>query len=176
MAKKAKIKVVDRAMAKKQIYSAMFNEKQIAVPAAAFFADWEGFNEVQKGLIFNGLTQKLNDSHAGAESSAEAYEWTSDVLANLQAGKWSVRVPGEGGPRGGNFYRAIAEWKGITEEQARDIIAEKVLDYVDDDTTEKKAFAMVKAAILKKYPQVQEILNRMQAEKIEKTSTVEVDL
>ena len=182
MAKKAKVKVVNRDAAKAHIWAAAFanNAGEISAAAADFFdADlWASFDPVQKGLVFNGLTQKLNDSHAGAETPMEAYQWTKETLEHLRDGKWSVRVAGEGGPKGSAFYKAIAEFRGITEEAAKERIAGLVETTMEenDDMTDRKAYAAVKASILKKYPKVQEILNRMAQERIEKQDTVAVDL
>lgn len=184
MAKKASIKKVDREAAKAYTYAAIFGgnpEMAIRVNAADLVPGFMELPPVAKGLVFNGLTQKLNDSHAGADGDAKkAYEWTYETLTALREGKWTTRVPGEGGPRGGSLYAAIAEFRQITEDEARDRVAAQVAKIMDeageDELTEKAAFARVKTAILKKYPEVKEILDRMAAEKIEKTTTVEVDL
>jgi hypothetical protein len=179
---KAKIKTVDRALAKSGIYSADFaNGGKVQAHAADFFpGSWDGFNEVQKGLIFNGLTQKLNDSHAGAKSGEEAYKDTAAVLAVLKPaegeGKWSTRIPGEGGVTGGSFAVAYAEFKGITVEAAREMIAAAVEDNMDENTTEKAVYAQVRASVLKKYPEVQDIINRLKAEQNAKKETIETNL
>lgn len=174
---KAKIKVVDREAAKQFVYSATFGTAGTIRAALADFYPM-GLNPVQSAMAFNGLTQKLNDSHAGAESAKEAFDWTAETLKVLTEGKWTVRVPGEGGPRGGDFYKAVAEFKGITEAEAREKIAAMIEDLIaeDDKVTEKMGFARIKAAILKKYPQIQEIVNRLKAERIAKVETVEVEL
>lgn len=177
MAKKAKVKTVDRAQLKNGVYAATFNDAgSVTASAAQFFPDFSGFNEVQKGLIVNGLSQKLNDSHAGAESAEQALDWTKQTLETLVAGKWSTRVPGEGGPKGGEFARAYAEFKSLTVEQARDAIADAVEKNTDEDTTEKAAYAQVKAATLKKYPAIGDIIARYKAESASKRDTIEVDL
>ena len=175
---KAKIKTVDRALAKSGTYSAQFGEVgKVEAAAADFFpGNWEGFNEVQKGLIFNGLTQKLNDSHAGAKSSEEAHKDTLATLKVLSEGKWSTRIPGEGGVTGGSFAVAYAEFKGITVESAREMIAAAVEDNLTEDTTEKAVYAQVRASVLKKYPQVQDIINRLRAESNAKKETIETNL
>ena len=177
---KAKIKSVDREASKLHIYKAMFGDVGTVVMSAEdlFPEVWVRLSDVQKALIFNGLTQKLNDSHAGAESQAEAFDWTQDTAEMLTAGKWTIRVPGEGGPRGGDFYRAVAEFKGITEAEAREKIADMIDNLMaeDEKITEKMGFARIKAAILKKYPAVQETINRMKQEKNQKVKTIDVDL
>lgn len=174
---KAKIKTVDRGALKAGTYLATFGDSgKVEVHASAFFPGFETMTDVQRGLIVNGMTQKLNDSHAGAKSSDEAYKWTAETFQMLTDGKWTVRVPGEGGPRGGEFYKAVAEFRSITEAEARDKIAALVEDLVDEDTTEKAAYAKVRTAILKKYPAIQDILNRMKAEKLADADTVEVNL
>lgn len=175
---KAKIKTVDRSLAKSGIYSAQFGEAGTLKAAAADFfgGAWEGFNEVQKGLIFNGLTQKLNDSHAGAKTPEEALKDTQAVLKVLSEGKWSTRIPGEGGVTGGSFAVAYAEFKGISVEQAREVIAAAVEDNMGEDDTEKAVYAKVRASVLKKYPQVQDILNRLRAEANAKKETIETNL
>jgi hypothetical protein len=174
---KAKIKTVDRTALKSGVYKALFGSAgEVAVSADKFFPGFADMTDVQRGIIVNGLTQKLNDSHAGAESADEAFKWTTETLTMLEDGKWTVRVPGEGGPRGGDFYKAIAEFRGISESDARDKVAALVDDLVSDEVSEKSAFAKVRTAILKKYPAVQEIINRMKAEKLDKADTVEVNL
>lgn len=174
---KAKIKTVDRNALKAGTYKAVFGDAgAVEVNASAFFPSFGEMSDVQKGLIINGMTQKLNDSHAGAKSADEAHKWTAETLQMLTDGKWTVRVPGEGGPRGGEFYKAVAEFRSISEAEARDKIAALVEDLVDEDTTEKSAYAKVRTAILKKYPAIQDILNRMKAEKLDSTDTVEVSL
>ena len=176
MAKKAKVKTVDRAALKTGTYAADFGVGAVALSADKFFPNFAELSEVQKGLIINGLSQKLNDSHAGAESPKQALDWTQETIDTLLAGKWSTRVPGEGGPKGGDFAKAYAEFKGITLEDARDKIAAQVEKYVDEDTTEKAAYAQVRAAVLKKYPAVQDIINRMKSEAAAAKDTVDVDL
>lgn len=178
---KAKIKTVDRTLAKSGIYQAVFGDAgTIRADARDFFPGFEEFNEVQRGFIFNGLTQKLNDSHAGAKSAEEAYKDTAAVLAVLKPaegeGKWSTRIPGEGGMTGGSFAVAYAEFKGITVEAAREMIAAAVEDNLTEDTTEKAVYAQVRASVLKKYPQVQEIINRLKAEANAKKETIETNL
>lgn len=178
---KAKIKAVDRSAAKQGIYLAQFGEVgTIKADARDFFPAFDELSEVQRGFIFNGLTQKLNDSHAGAKSPEEAYKDTAAVLSVLKPaegeGKWSTRIPGEGGITGGSFAVAYAEFKGITVEAAREMIAAAVEDNLTEDTTEKAVYAQVRASVLKKYPAVQDIINRLKSEANAKKETIETNL
>ena len=62
---KAKIKTMNRELAKAGIYSATFGDAgEVQVDARTAFPDFDELTEVQRGLVFNGLTQKLNDSQA----------------------------------------------------------------------------------------------------------------
>lgn len=173
---KAKVKTVDRAQLKNGVYAALFGDQPIKADVRSFFPDFDGFNEVQRGLVVNGLTQKLNDSHAGAANPAEAYANTAETFKTLVDGKWSTRVPGEGGVTGGSFAVAYAEFKGVTVEEAREKIAAAVEDNMTEDTTEKAVYAQVRASVLKKYPQVQDIINRMKAEAVAKRDTIDTNL
>lgn len=179
---KAKIKTMNRELAKTGIYSATFGEAgTVQVDARTAFPAFDELSEVQKGLVFNGLTQKLNDSHAGAADSAEAYKWTKETADALfpaeGAGKWTVRIPGEGGGSGGNFAVAYAEFKGITVEDAREKIKAVVDSNMAEGKTEKQVYAAVKASVLKKYPAVQDIINRLNSEAAAKKEvTIDADL
>lgn len=179
---KAKIKTMNRELAKAGVYSATFGEAgTVEVDARVAFPSFDEMTEVQRGLVFNGLTQKLNDSHAGAADSAEAYRWTKETADTLfpadGAGKWTVRIPGEGGGSGGNFAVAYAEFRGITVEEAREKIKAVVDANLTEGKTEKQVYAAVKAGVLKKHPQVQDIINRLNSEAAAKKAvTIDADL
>ena len=96
----------------------------------------------------HGLSQKLGDSYAGAESVSDARESFDTMFERLQGGEW-VAEKKAGGPRTSILVDAIAELlveagKPVDDEK-RKAIAEKV------KTKEGRDGAMANAAIAARY-------------------------
>lgn len=75
---------------------------------------------IQAHLMLHGLSQKLGDSYAGAESPEEAAKFAGEVLADLEAGKWSTRTAS---PRTSIMAEAISRIRKMPVEQAAEIIS-----------------------------------------------------
>lgn len=77
----------------------------------------DGMNEeiVQK-LAIHGLSQKIGDSYAGAESVAEAISLAEGVFKNLLAGLWGAKVA-----RGGKIVEALHRVTGKAVEECLDL-------------------------------------------------------
>lgn len=67
--------------------------------------------QLARRLALHGLSQKIGDSAAGAETTDEAYKALQDTTADLMAGNWTTRVS-TGVARTSYLARAIAEYKG----------------------------------------------------------------
>ena len=80
--------------------------------------DFEG-DMIQK-LAIHGVTQKLGDSYASAESVSEAVERFYGVFNALKAGDWNV---GKSAATGGIWVEALAQASGKTLEEAQELFA-----------------------------------------------------
>ena len=70
----------------------------------------DGLDEgIIKSLAIHGLSQKIGDSYAGAESVEEAIAAANGVWENLKAGLWGAKVQ-----RGGKIVEALARATGQT--------------------------------------------------------------
>jgi len=69
-----------------------------------------------RDLARHGLSQKMGDSYAGAESVTEAYTMAAGVYKNLQAGLWSVKVS-----KGGKIVTALAMVTGKSPEECLEV-------------------------------------------------------
>ncbi len=67
-------------------------------------------------LAVHGLSQKVGDSYAGAESIAEAVGLAHGVWTNLKAGLWGAKVS-----RGGKIVEAIHRVTGKTVEECLEL-------------------------------------------------------
>lgn len=105
-------------------------------------ADASAIPEAVSGrLMLHGLSQKVGDSYAGAESVDEAYESARETIEQLVAGTWTTRTAGE--PRIGLVVEALARVAGQTVEKAK-----AVYEKLDDDGKKAiRAHKGVKAAM-----------------------------
>lgn len=99
-------------------------------------------------LALHGASQKIGDSYAGAKESGEdpikyAHEAVSETIKQLYEGKWSVTRTGSGAPRVSILVMAYARVKGITEDQALELLG----DLSDDDKKELQKNKKIAAAI-----------------------------
>jgi len=104
--------------------------------------------EVTRRLALHGLSQKIGDSYAGAESVEDAYEVASEVAVMLRDGKWTERTAGE--PRTSALSEALAKVAGQTIEASK-----AVVDAMNDE--QRKA--------LRNHPQVKVAMAEIRAEK-----------
>ena len=126
-------------------------------------------NEIKTRLCLHGLSQKLGDSYAGAESVADAFAAATRVLKDLVEGNWkTAREGGTGGVRTTLLAEALARvasaqtGEEVTVEQAREVI-----EGMNDD--EKKAVRNDSAIQVS----ISEIkLERAQADAAEKPSDI----
>lgn len=89
------------------------------------YPDFAQMDEVQKGGIINGFSQKLRDAAAaGAEvPESERFQAMLDVADNLENGKWNLKREGLGGAQNwGVFIEAFAEVRGMEVADARELI------------------------------------------------------
>ena len=101
--------------------------------------------EIQRKLAIHGLSQKVGDSYAGAESIAEAFASAEEVWKNLLAGLWSAKVQ-----RGGKLVEALHRATGKDLETCRGLV-----EGMDDKAK----------AELRKHVQIKEALAEMEVER-----------
>ncbi len=105
-------------------------------------------DEIIHKLAIHGLSQKVGDSYAGAESIEEARGLASAVIKNLKAGLWGAKVQ-RGGKiiealsraTGQDFETCLAKWQGMDKDEQ---------------------------AALRKHPQVKKALAEIEAERAAK--------
>ena len=88
-------------------------------------------DSIKSQLAMHGLSQKVGDSYAGAETIDKAVACAAKVVEDLKAGNWTMRVAGSG-PRITLLIEAIARIAGKTIEETSEVINE-----LDDE--QKKA-------------------------------------
>jgi len=99
-----------------------------------------GFTDaIKERLACHGLSQKLGDSYAGAETIEAAIAAARRVLAELLAGNWTAaRAAGEGGPRLTLLVEALA--RVASAETGTEVTIEMSTEVIEDmDDDEKKA-------------------------------------
>ena len=94
-------------------------------------------------LAMHGLSQKIGDSYAGADSIDEASTAAGRVAEDLKAGNWSVRVAGSGAPRVTLLAEALAK---LTNNSMEDSL-EAVNELNDDQKKALRKDDRVKEAI-----------------------------
>ncbi len=104
-------------------------------------------------LALHGLKQKLNDSHAGIASAAEAFKIATGVLGRLVAGDWKVVR------EGGSKITALAE--AVSRVTGRDV-AECISVVNELDKDSKSA--------LRKRKDIKAALAQIAAERAEKAA------
>lgn len=75
-------------------------------------------DETIKSAILHGLSQKIGDSYAGAESIVEATAAAEAVIRNLVAGQWNAKAS-----RGGNIIEALHRVTKQPVEECQDVWA-----------------------------------------------------
>ena len=101
-------------------------------------------------LALHGISQKLGDSYASAETSETAEVLFNALLKRLTAGEWAKsRESGNGSPRTSQLLQALMRATGKSEEDCADVLAG-----MDDD--KKKA--------LRSHPEVAAALATLKAE------------
>lgn len=101
-------------------------------------------------LALHGISQKLGDSYASAESSEDAQVLFNALLKRLTAGEWTkTREGSSGGTRSSQLLQALVRATGKSIEDCADVLAG-----MDDD--KKKA--------LRSHPEVASALAAIKAE------------
>lgn len=98
-------------------------------------------DELKTRAAMHGVSQKVGDSYAGAESVDEAYDAANSTIEALKKGEWSTRVAGEGGVRGTMLVEALyraTKHEGRTMDDCEALVA-------DMDETQKKGIRLLPA-------------------------------
>lgn len=109
-------------------------------------------DEIQDIAMFHGLNQKVRDAAAGfsrENNYSGAFRAMQQVADNLRDGLWNAR----GGPVTADLVQAIANLKGITIEDAFEIIDgldDEQVKVVSSKPTVKAAMLQIKAERAKK--------------------------
>lgn len=99
--------------------------------------------DVLKRLALHGLSQKLGDAYAGAESVDDAYEAAADVYETLKGGKWTERTAGE--PRTSSLVEAL--FRVMDGAQELDACKAVVENMDDEQRKALRAQPAIKAAL-----------------------------
>lgn len=84
-------------------------------------------DELRRRGLVHGISQKVGDSYASAETIDEAYEAAADVVESLGRGEWSSRTVGGGAGKPTILIEAlfrIIQAEGKTLQDATDLINE----------------------------------------------------
>ena len=94
-------------------------------------------DEIVMKLALHGLSQKLGDSYAGAETIEAAIESAQRVLTDLQAGNWTAaRASGGGGVRTTLLAEALAAVASA--KTGREITVAEAKEQLDSLSDEQK--------------------------------------
>lgn len=119
-------------------------------------------DDVEKSLshlALHGVSHKVGDSYAGAETVAEARQAAIKTIEMLVAGEWTIRTPGA--PKIGLLADAIARMRGVPVEGVLEVLAK-----TDDET--KKG--------LRANPKIKALMSQIKAERdAEKAEKAETD-
>lgn len=119
-------------------------------------ASLSGFSDdILTRLALHGLSQKMGDSYAGAESVIEARTLAQSVLDNLRNGLWAVKAT-----RGGKIVEAIVRATGQNFETV-------LTKWAGMDDKEKAA--------IRKHPDVKKALAEIEAERAAKLAEAATD-
>ncbi len=107
-------------------------------------------SEVGQQALGHGLSQKLGDAAAGAESTEDAFEAVIEVAKQISAGKWNKAREGGGGSAKGasDLVIALAEVLGKEKETVRNLLAN---------------MSAAEKAMLRKVPDVLAAIERIKA-------------
>lgn len=106
-------------------------------------------SEVGQQALGHGLSQKLGDAAAGAESTEDAFEAVIEVAKQISAGKWNKAREGGGSAKGASdLVIALAEVLGKEKETVRNLLAN---------------MSAAEKAMLRKVPDVLAAIERIKA-------------
>lgn len=117
-------------------------------------------SELKDQSAGHGLVQKGGDSAAGAKDLDDAYEAVLAVKENIEKGDWQARVEGSGFAGISVLAKALVEAMGKTPEQVKEWLKTK---------TPSDKIALRNSARLRP------IIERLEAEKVSKSSKVDAD-
>jgi hypothetical protein len=83
--------------------------------------------ETRDRLALHGASQKIGDSYAGAKESGEdpikyATDAVNETIAQLYRNEWAIARSGGGAPRTSLLVQAYAAIKGVSLEEAQEVI------------------------------------------------------
>lgn len=105
---------------------------------------------IRDHALLHGLSQKIGDSYAGADTAEEAYAAAVETFNTIKGGEWAAAREGVG-TGGADLIKAFAEATGKTEDECREVLIKAT------DEQKKK---------IKKHPAVAAVLDRIQSEKL----------
>jgi len=106
-------------------------------------------SEVGQQALGHGLSQKLGDAAAGAESTEDAFEAVIEVAKQISGGKWNKAREGGGSAKGASdLVIALAEVLGKEKETVRNLLAN---------------MSAAEKAMLRKVPDVLAAIERIKA-------------
>lgn len=109
---------------------------------------------IQKQGLLHGISQKIGDSYASAETAEEAYAAAKAVVAGLIEGKWTTRTVGESS--GGSVTMLVEALYRVTKSDGRSMEAcAELIGEMDDAQVEG----------LKKLPPIAAALDSIRAER-----------
>jgi hypothetical protein len=104
-------------------------------------------DEIKTQLALHGLSQKVGDSYAGADSIEAARAAAQRVVDDLIAGRWTAqRAGGGGGPRVTQLAEALAR-VATASADLPDMSIEEAVEVVSDMEDEQKKALRANAAI-----------------------------
>lgn len=107
-------------------------------------------------LAMHGLSAKMGDSYAGADTVSDARESAAKVLEELSAGNWTTRVAGAGGPRVTQLAEALVRVAGA---RGKELTLEQAVEALGGMPDEQKKG-------LRKSPEIKQALAEIKIEKL----------
>lgn len=172
--KKQSLKKVSKDKLAAGVYEAVYtNGKTVSFDFGALYPDFATMPEVPKNGVIYGWKQKLDDSIAGCADADEAVEEQESTVEALKGGKWTTRVPGEGGEAGGLFARALAKARNISLADAKSKLAEAVKknQVATPDASERSIVNAIRTTVLGADPAVAQAYADLQKERAAKLAS-----
>lgn len=188
MAEKNSIKKVNKEALIQGKYRAEFTDgRVIEFDMRTVFPNFDELPEVAKQFVRYGVKQKLDDSIADADGDVDvAVEDMQSTIDAIMAGKWTIRIAGEGGESGGLFAKALAAWKNISLGEAKALVTSMVETNLaklnagkaeKDQISEKAVVSALRNSLKASQPAFASAYAELQSKrKVSKKVATEVDL